>query len=61
MQSQVWRLPHQHQPSFGAPARARPSRPVPLLIHRARVRASNPPLGLRSREPNVMKQAYLHH
>ena len=38
--SQVCRLRHQHQPTFGAFLRPRPSRPVPLLIQTAGVRAS---------------------
>ena len=29
--SQVWRLPTQHHPAFGALRFSRPSRPVPLL------------------------------
>ena len=52
--SQVCRLPAQHQPTFAAPRRAAPSRPVPPLIQIAGVRASSPtPLGLR--DPTVMK------
>src|SRR4051812_34396882 len=54
--SQVCRLPAQHQPILGALRRSRPSRPVPLLIQSAGVRASRTPLALRSREPIVMKQ-----
>ena len=37
--SQVWRLPAQHHPTFGALRFSRPSRPVPLLIHSAGARA----------------------
>ena len=55
MPSQVWRLFHQHQPSFAAFLLAAVSRPVPLLIHRAGVRASKPAFFL-LREPIVMKQ-----
>ena len=45
----------QHQPTFGAPLRSLPSRPVPPLIHRAGVRVSRP-FGVRLRVPMVMKQ-----
>jgi hypothetical protein len=54
--SQVWRLPAQHHPTFGALRFSRPSRPVPLLIHSAGVRASGRPSALRSLDPIVMKQ-----
>ena len=49
--SQLCRLPAQHQPTFGALRLAGPSRPVPLLIHSAGVRASSVPPGLRRRDP----------
>lgn len=54
--SQVCRLPAQHHPSFGALRLSGPSRPVPLLIHSAGVRASSEPLALRRRDPIAMKQ-----
>src|SRR5699024_11284750 len=56
MPSQVWRLFHQHQPSFGASLRSFPSRPVPPETHSAGVRESDVPSGLVRREPMVMKQ-----
>lgn len=54
--SQVCRLFHQHHPSLGALRLSLPSRPVPLLIHRAGVRESKPPLAVGLRDPMVMKQ-----
>ena len=56
MPSQVCRLFHQHQPSFAAFLLAAVSRPVPLLIHSAGVRASNVPFARCFRDPIVMKQ-----
>ncbi len=46
----------QHHLTFGASRFALPSRPVPLLIQTAGVRASSFPAFFRSREPIVMKQ-----
>ena len=54
--SHVWRLPAQHQPTFGAPRFSLPSRPVPPLIQIAGVLASSP-FAVRLRDPTVMKQA----
>lgn len=51
--SHVCRLFHQHHPSLGAPLRSAPSRPVPLEIQSAGVRASKP-LALRFRDPIIM-------
>ena len=53
---QVCRFPAQHHPTFGASRFALPSRPIPLLIHTAGVRASSAPLVFLSSEPMVMKQ-----
>lgn len=55
--SHVWRFPAQHQPILGAPLLARPSLPVPLLIHIAGVRASSV-LPFLIREAMVMKQKF---
>ena len=56
----MWRLFHQHHPTFGAFFRCAPSRPVPLEIHSAGVRESKvvflPGLGLR--DAMVMKHVF---
>jgi hypothetical protein len=56
--SQVWRLPAQHHPTFGALRFSRPSRPVPLLIHNVGARRSGGPLVRWSLDPIVMKQRF---